>query len=65
MNSPNESKRMGTHPPTRLGKVLLELLGDRRVDVPLALLSSDPAVLKGIAENKIKVRKWEVEVKEQ
>ena len=56
---------MGTHPPTRLGEVLLELLGDRRVDVPLALLSSDPAVLKGIAENKIKVRKWEVEVKEQ
>ena len=65
MNSPNDSKRMGTHPPPRLGEVLLELLGDRRVDVPLALLSSDPAVLKGIAENKIKVRKWEVEVKEQ
>ena len=56
---------MATHPPTRFGKVLLELLRNCGMDVPLALLSSDPAVLKGIAENKIKVRKWEVEVKEQ
>ena len=42
---------MWTHPPTRLGEVLLELLGDGGVDVPLALLPSDPAVLEGIAGN--------------
>ena len=38
----------GTHPPARLGEVLLQLFGDRGVDVPLALLARDPAVLEGI-----------------
>ena len=65
MNSQKESKseilKMLTHPPARLGKVLLELLRDGRVDVPLALLPGDPAVLKGIARNekmmKVKVSK--------
>ena len=47
---------MWTHPPTRLGEVLLELLGDGGVDVPLALLPSDPAVLEGIAGNKKMVK---------
>ena len=42
---------MATHPPTRFGKVLLELLRNCGMDVPLALLPSDPAVLEGIAEN--------------
>ena len=56
MNSPNDSKRMGTHPPPRLGEVLLELLGDGGVYVPLALLPSDPAVLEGIAGNKKMVK---------
>ena len=50
-----ESKSFhGTHPPARLGEVLLQLLGDRGVDVPLALLARDPAVLKGIATKKKK-----------
>ena len=53
---------MGTHPPTRLGEVLLELLGDGGVDVPLALLARDPAVLKGIAEEK---KMMKLKVKEQ
>ena len=47
---------MWTHPPTRLGEVLLELLGDGGVYVPLALLPSDPAVLEGIAGNKKMVK---------
>ena len=42
---------MATHPPARLGEVLLELLGDGGVYVPLALLPSDPAVLEGVAGN--------------
>ena len=37
---------MGTHPPPRLGEVLLELLGDGGVDVPLALHARDPAVVQ-------------------
>ena len=50
-----ESKSFhGTHPPARLGEVLLQLLGDRGVDVPLALLARDPAVLEGIATKKKK-----------
>ena len=44
----------GTHPPARLGEVLLQLLGDRGVDVPLALLARDPAVLEGITTKKKK-----------
>ena len=65
MNSQKESKseslKMPTHPPSRLGEVLLELLRNCGVDVPLALLPGYPAVLKGIAENrkmiKVKVKK--------
>ena len=34
------------YPPSRLGEVLLQLLGDGGVDVPLGLLASDPAVLQ-------------------
>jgi hypothetical protein len=43
---------MNTHPPSRLGEVLLELLGDGGVDVLLGLLARDPDMLQGTAAKK-------------
>jgi len=52
LHLPADRYRVVRLPPARLGEVLLQLLGDRGVDVPLALLARDPAVLEGIVAGK-------------